>query len=130
MNCRWRCGLALVIGAIAGAMLPIAYYRHRLEAAPPQWLYVYYTGQVVKDVDALIQLRRSETGPVITDLEEDLSAQLYDLSQHFRADALSKEKDVRILKAAASYRAEHPFNSGNTEKDRAVDELLMQARSK
>jgi hypothetical protein len=126
----WRFGIVLLIGIVGGGVLVLLYTRHHSETTPPQWLYVYYTGEVAKDLDALIRLRRAETELVITHLEEDLSDQLYDLAQHFRADALSSERDVRMLKTAAKYRSEHPFRTGDPEKDRVVDQLLAESNIK
>jgi hypothetical protein len=43
--------------------------------------------------------------------------------------ALTREDLAESLKAAASYRSQHPYKTGNAEKDRIVEELLAKVSS-
>ena len=130
MKCGWRIGIGLLAGVVAGSVPVAVYYHRQMETVPPQWVRVSSTGEALRDVGALIRLRRDEKEALIDELETDLSCQLSALVCFYPNDALSEKRTVRILEVVAAYRAKHPFKTGNADIDHRVAELLSQVEAR
>ena len=81
------------------------------------------------DVSYLYALRRGDISDVISTIEEDLSTEIWCLALSYPNEALSQDKNLGILRIAASYRAQHPYKTENVEKNRLVESLLAKANS-
>ena|SRR5437588_12512692 len=128
MRTRWHIAASLVAGIFLGAVPMDLWHEHRFKSIPDPWLFTYYTYHTIQDVDTLIALRRGETNDVINEIEEDLSEQIYSIVRDYPKQGLSNKDSVRILSAAARYRSDYPFKTGNEDKDRMVTQLLAKVR--
>jgi len=81
-------------------------------------------GLIVDDVSTLSSIRNQGKEETIASKEDALNSRIWALSLAFSPSELSDSNSVKALKFAAAYRSRHPFSTGDTDKDRAVENFL------
>jgi hypothetical protein len=128
MKSYWRFTLILAFGMILGAISMHWYETKRCQETLGRtldlWGFGVSTGKIIFEVNTLIELRRGQTDYVIDSLERDLSADIQLLILGFPEKAMSDTNSLGILRTAARYRFEHPYKTGDDQRDKSVEETL------
>lgn len=114
---------AVTCGAMFGGLTVGTYYRELLRHEMSQSIIQASQDKLLHAVDSLSMLRKERAREYCENKEEEISSEVYALSQILSPSSMTEEQR-RLFSMVARYRERFPYKSGDSNVDQAVKEFL------
>lgn len=118
---------AVTCGAVLGGVAIGLYYRQLLRHEMSHSIMQASQSKLLYAVDSLAMLREGRTSEFLENKEEEISSDIYALSQVLSPSSVTEEQR-RLFSMVARYREKFPYNTGDSNVDQSVKEFLAKVR--
>ncbi len=118
---------AVTCGVMLGGLTVGIYYRQLLRHEMSQSIIQASQSKLLYAVDSLTMLRKGRTSEFCENKEEEISSEVYALSQVLSPSSMTEEQR-RLFSMVARYRENFPYGTGDSNVDQSVKDFLAKVR--